>query len=239
MCIRDREGEAFEADFEPRTIQTPFGDRSNVVIEPWLTDQWYVDAARLAVAPMQAVRDGRIEIVPRTWEKTFFNWMENIQPWCVSRQLWWGHQIPAWFDADGNSYVAETEAEAQALAGNKPLTRDPDVLDTWFSSALWPFGTLGWPEQTQTLSRHYPNDLLISGFDILFFWDARMAMQGMEFMGDVPWRKLYLHGLVRAADGQKMSKSKGNVVDPLGLICLLYTSPSPRDATLSRMPSSA
>ena len=215
---RNKEGEAVEADFEPRTIQTPFGDRSNVVIEPWLTDQWYVDAARLAVAPMQAVRDGRIEIVPRTWEKTFFNWMENIQPWCVSRQLWWGHQIPAWFDADGNSYVAETEAEAQALAGNKPLTRDPDVLDTWFSSALWPFGTLGWPEQTQTLSRHYPNDLLISGFDILFFWDARMAMQGMEFMGDVPWRKLYLHGLVRAADGQKMSKSKGNVVDPLGLI---------------------
>jgi valyl-tRNA synthetase len=215
---RNKEGEAVEADFEPRTIQTPFGDRSNVVIEPWLTDQWYVDAARLAVAPMQAVRDGRIEIVPRTWEKTFFNWMENIQPWCVSRQLWWGHQIPAWFDADGNSYVAETEAEAQALAGNKPLTRDPDVLDTWFSSALWPFGTLGWPEQTQTLSRHSPNDLLISGFDILFFWDARMAMQGMEFMGDVPWRKLYLHGLVRAADGQKMSKSKGNVVDPLGLI---------------------
>ncbi|MCC4252080.1 MAG: valine--tRNA ligase [Pseudomonadota bacterium] len=215
---RNKEGEAVEADFEPRTIQTPFGDRSNVVIEPWLTDQWYVDAARLAVAPMQAVRDGRIEIVPRTWEKTFFNWMENIQPWCVSRQLWWGHQIPAWFDAEGNSYVAETEAEAQALAGNKSLTRDPDVLDTWFSSALWPFGTLGWPEQTQTLSRHYPNDLLISGFDILFFWDARMAMQGMEFMGDVPWRKLYLHGLVRAADGQKMSKSKGNVVDPLGLI---------------------
>ncbi|MEA3541075.1 MAG: valine--tRNA ligase [Pseudomonadota bacterium] len=215
---RNKEGEEVSADFEPRTIQTPFGDRSNVVIEPWLTDQWYVDAARLAVAPMQAVRDGRIEIVPKTWEKTFFNWMENIQPWCVSRQLWWGHQIPAWFDADGNSYVAETEAEAQALAGNKPLTRDPDVLDTWFSSALWPFGTLGWPEQTQTLSRHYPNDLLISGFDILFFWDARMAMQGMEFMGDVPWRKLYLHGLVRAADGQKMSKSKGNVVDPLGLI---------------------
>ena len=215
---KNKDGEEVSADFEPRTIQTPFGDRSGVVIEPWLTDQWYVDAAKLAQAPMQAVRDGAIEIVPRTWEKTFFNWMENIQPWCVSRQLWWGHQIPAWFDADGNSYVAETEAEAQALAGNKALTRDPDVLDTWFSSALWPFGTLGWPEQSETLSRHYPNDLLISGFDILFFWDARMAMQGMEFMGDVPWRKLYLHGLVRAADGQKMSKSKGNVVDPLGLI---------------------
>ena len=215
---KNKEGEEVEADFEPRTIQTPFGDRSGVVIEPWLTDQWYVDAGKLAVAPMQAVRDGRIEIVPKTWEKTFFNWMENIQPWCVSRQLWWGHQIPAWYDEDGNPYVAESEEEAQALAGNKALTRDPDVLDTWFSSALWPFGTLGWPEQSETLSRHYPNDLLISGFDILFFWDARMAMQGMEFMGDVPWRKLYLHGLVRATDGQKMSKSKGNVVDPLGLI---------------------
>ncbi|BAV64822.1 valine--tRNA ligase [Sphingobium cloacae] len=217
-ATKNKEGEPQEADFEPRTIQTPYGDRSGVVIEPWLTDQWYVDAEKLAVAPMQAVRDGRIEIVPRTWEKTFFNWMENIQPWCVSRQLWWGHRIPAWYDEDGHPYVAETEEEAQALAGNRKLTRDPDVLDTWFSSALWPFGTLGWPEETETLRRHYPNDLLISGFDILFFWDARMAMQGLEFMGDVPWRKLYLHGLVRAADGQKMSKSKGNVVDPLGLI---------------------
>ncbi|WP_367347907.1 valine--tRNA ligase [Sphingobium yanoikuyae] len=215
---KNKEGEEIAADFEPRTIQTPFGDRSGVVIEPWLTDQWYVDAGKLAVAPMQAVRDGRIEIVPKSWEKTFFNWMENIQPWCVSRQLWWGHQIPAWFDDEGNAYVAESEEEAQLQAGNKKLVRDPDVLDTWFSSALWPFGTLGWPEQSETLSRHYPNDLLISGFDILFFWDARMAMQGMEFMGDVPWKKLYLHGLVRAADGQKMSKSKGNVVDPLGLI---------------------
>ncbi|CAD7336786.1 valine--tRNA ligase [Sphingomonadales bacterium 56] len=215
---KNRESEEVLSDAEPRTIQTPFGDRSGVVIEPWLTDQWYVDAEKLAQAPMQAVRDGRIEIVPKSWEKTFFNWMENIQPWCVSRQLWWGHQIPAWYDEDGNPYVAESEEEAQALAGNKALTRDPDVLDTWFSSALWPFGTLGWPEQSETLARHYPNDLLISGFDILFFWDARMAMQGMEFMGDVPWRKLYLHGLVRAADGQKMSKSKGNVVDPLGLI---------------------
>ena len=215
---KNKDGEEVLSDAEPRTIQTPFGDRSGVVIEPWLTDQWYVDAEKLAVAPMQAVRDGRIDIVPKTWEKTFFNWMENIQPWCVSRQLWWGHQIPAWYDEDGNPYVAESEEEAQALAGNKALIRDPDVLDTWFSSALWPFGTLCWPEPSETLSRHYPNDLLISGFDILFFWDARMAMQGMEFMGDVPWRKLYLHGLVRATDGQKMSKSKGNVVDPLGLI---------------------
>jgi len=314
---RNKEGEEVAADSEPRVIQTPFGDRSGVVIEPWLTDQWYVDAAKLAVAPMQAVRDGRIEIVPKTWEKTFFNWMENIQPWCVSRQLWWGHRIPAWFgppiwEKDGvryhfypndehfdsnrnqledqQAFVGETEqdvfsqakefyrseklpnpnivfandrAEAAQISDGTTiaLVRDPDVLDTWFSSALWPFGTLGWPNDNpprngevaarsadgggalmdatlpqdasplhqplagppprageDLVSRHYPNDLLISGFDILFFWDARMAMQGMEFMGDVPWRKLYLHGLVRAADGQKMSKSKGNVVDPLGLI---------------------
>ncbi|WP_353229538.1 valine--tRNA ligase [Novosphingobium sp.] len=208
-----------EHDFEPRTIQTPYGDRGGVVIEPWLTDQWYVDAHTLAQAPMAAVRSGAIEIVPKTWEKTFFNWMENIQPWCVSRQLWWGHQIPAWYDAQGTAYVADSEATAQALAGTGVvLTRDPDVLDTWFSSALWPFATLGWPDDSELVKRHYPNDLLISGFDILFFWDARMAMQGIEFMGQVPWRRLYLHGLVRAADGQKMSKSKGNVVDPLGLI---------------------
>jgi valyl-tRNA synthetase len=213
----DKDGE--EHAFEPRTIQTPFGDRGGVVIEPWLTDQWYVDAETLAKAPIEAVRSGAIEIVPKSWEKTFFNWMENIQPWCVSRQLWWGHRIPAWYDADGKAYVAEDEAAAQAQAGaGVALTRDEDVLDTWFSSALWPFATLGWPDDTTLVARHYPNDLLISGFDILFFWDARMAMQGLEFMGDVPWRRLYLHGLVRAADGQKMSKSKGNVVDPLGLI---------------------
>ena len=207
-----------EHDAEPRTIPTPFGDRGGVVIEPWLTDQWYVDAKTLAGPPMAAVRDGRIEIVPKTWEKTFFNWMENIQPWCVSRQLWWGHRIPGWYAEDGTIWVAEDEAAAQALAGGRTLTRDDDVLDTWFSSALWPFATLGWPEDNDLLAKHYPNDLLISGFDILFFWDARMAMQGMELMHDVPWRRLYLHGLVRAADGQKMSKSKGNVVDPLLLI---------------------
>jgi valyl-tRNA synthetase len=261
-----------EHDAEPRTIQTPFGDRGGVVIEPWLTDQWYVDAETLAQPPIAAVRDGRINIVPKTWEKTFFNWMENIQPWCVSRQLWWGHRIPAWycaskettereierqknpsFDDDidleffGSVFdkehviVALDEDEARKAAAAyyevseseisfapdsyqldriKPYTleRDPDVLDTWFSSALWPFATLGWPENTDLLKRHYPNDVLISGFDILFFWDARMAMQGMEFMGDVPWKTLYLHGLVRAPDGAKMSKSKGNVVDPLGLI---------------------
>lgn len=209
-----------EHDAEPRTIQTPYGDRSGQVIEPWLTDQWYVDAATLAKPAIEAVRSGATKIVPKSWEKTYFNWMENIQPWCVSRQLWWGHRIPAWFDADGKAYVAETEEEAQAQAGEGVvLTRDPDVLDTWFSSALWPFATLGWPENSDpTLGGRYSNDVLISGFDILFFWDARMMMQGLHFMKEVPFKTLYLHGLVRAADGQKMSKSKGNTVDPLGMI---------------------
>jgi valyl-tRNA synthetase len=203
---------------EDRVIQTPYGDRSGAVIEPWLTDQWYVDAETLAKPALEAVRSGDIRVVPETWKKTWYNWLENIQPWCVSRQLWWGHQIPAWYADDGAVFVAENEAEAQRLAGNKPLRRDSDVLDTWFSSALWPFGTLGWPEQSETLKRHYPNDVLISGFDILFFWDARMAMQGLHFMGERPWKTLYLHGLVRDATGAKMSKSKGNTVDPLGLI---------------------
>ena len=217
--VADIDAEGLMVKVEDKLIMQPFGDRGGVVIEPMLTDQWYVDAKTLAQPPIQAVRDGRINIVPKTWEKTFFNWMENIQPWCVSRQLWWGHRIPAWYAEDGRIFVAETEEEAQAEAGaGVALTRDEDVLDTWFSSALWPFATLGWPENSELLKRHYPNDVLISGFDILFFWDARMAMQGMEFMGDVPWKTLYLHGLVRAPDGAKMSKSKGNVVDPLGLI---------------------
>ena len=214
---KDREEELHDA--EPRTIQTPFGDRGGVVIEPWLTDQWYVNAEVLAQAPIEAVRSGAVEIVPKSWEKTFFNWMENIQPWCVSRQLWWGHRIPAWYGSDGEIYVAETEAEAQTKAGaGVTLERDSDVLDTWFSSALWPFATLGWPDESALVERHYPNNLLVSGFDILFFWDARMMMMGQAMTGQNPWPRLYLHGLVRAADGQKMSKSKGNVVDPLGLI---------------------
>ncbi|MEE9434993.1 MAG: valine--tRNA ligase [Sphingorhabdus sp.] len=294
---------------EDRVIQTPFGDRSNEVIEPWLTDQWYVDAETLAKPAIDAVRGGDIKIVPKSWEKTYFNWMENIQPWCVSRQLWWGHRIPAWYgpeihknhimkrtgddeqpyntEMNPTIFVAETEVQAIELASRAyqkknalpndskvqvvrnqqesfesilpAIWRDDDVLDTWFSSALWPFATLGWPEETppwngevarsdggvppvdraqgslrshpsttsggppprsgaELLARHYPNDVLISGFDILFFWDARMAMQGLHFMGEVPWKTLYLHGLVRAADGSKMSKSKGNTVDPLGLI---------------------
>ena len=322
------DGTGFLERVEDRVIQTPYGDRSGVVIEPWLTDQWYVDAATLAKPAIEAVRSGAIKIVPKTWEKTFFNWMENIQPWCVSRQLWWGHRIPAWFGFDFENvgtnsgkisgqkvFVAESEeaaletarryysrfphaeafnpeniavydSEASATAGfwddrTIPIWRDPDVLDTWFSSALWPFATMGWPDQSPPFvlseveghatsdlpgtrastslstngvgggfaasnpngggggspasnpnwggdatpaspipnwQRRYPNDILISGFDILFFWDARMMMQGLHFLEDVPFRTLYLHGLVRAADGQKMSKSKGNVVNPLGLI---------------------
>uniref|UniRef100_UPI00048F958F valine--tRNA ligase n=1 Tax=Citromicrobium sp. JLT1363 TaxID=517722 RepID=UPI00048F958F len=216
---KTKKGEEIEHDAEPRQIATPFGDRGGVVIEPWLTDQWYVDAEKLAQKPIEAVRSGEVEIVPKTWEKTFFNWMENIQPWCVSRQLWWGHRIPAWYGPEGRVIVAEDAEAAQSLAGpGVALVQDEDVLDTWFSSALWPFATLGWPEKTDLLEKHYPNNLLISGFDILFFWDARMLMAGYFNTGSKPWKKLYLHGLVRAEDGSKMSKSKGNVVDPLTLV---------------------
>ena len=300
---KTKKGEEVEHDAEPRQIATPFGDRGGVVIEPWLTDQWYVDAAKLAEKPIEQVRSGEVEIVPKAWEKTFFNWMENIQPWCVSRQLWWGHRIPAWYGAairpddatvsditwtiEEQEFVAANETELKEIvqeyygskedlyihdtmedylhwdnavsSGSLPeselyldrihIYRDEDVLDTWFSSALWPFATLGWPgdaptpnpsreregsetwgaegepsrsgvgsTQANLLAKHFPNSLLISGFDILFFWDARMLMMGNYNMGQAPWPRLYLHGLVRAADGAKMSKSKGNVVDPLGLI---------------------
>ena len=213
------EAEGLLEKVDDRVIQTPFGDRSGVVIEPWLTDQWYVDAATLAKPAIEAVRGGRTRFVPETWAKTYFNWMENIQPWCVSRQLWWGHQIPVWYDPDGNAFVAESEAEAQTQAGaGVALRRDPDVLDTWFSSALWPFGTLGWPDLTPDLKRYYPGSVLVTAFDIIFYWVARMMMQGLQFMDEVPFHTVYFHGVVRDRNGLKMSKARGNTVDPLGLI---------------------
>ncbi len=227
---------------EPNTHMVPHGDRSGVVIEPYLTDQWYVDAKTLAQPAIAAVRSGATSFVPKNWEKTYFEWMENIQPWCISRQLWWGHQIPAWYGPDGKVFVAETEEEAignalgyyveqevitpeqgreMALDRNKRegfITRDEDVLDTWFSSALWPFSTLGWPDDRPEVKRYYPTDVLVTGFDIIFFWVARMMMMGLHFMKDIPFSTVYIHRLVRDEKGAKMSKSKGNVVDPLGVI---------------------
>ncbi|MGI9440223.1 MAG: valine--tRNA ligase [Parvibaculales bacterium] len=208
---------------DDHVLMVPFGDRSGQIIEPWLTDQWYVNAAELAKPALAAVKRGDTKFVPQNWEKTYFDWMENIQPWCISRQLWWGHQIPAWYAPDGKIFVAESETEAQAKAdahygAPTSLTRDEDVLDTWFSSALWPFSTLGWPEQTPELKRHYKTDVLVTGFDIIFFWVARMMMMGLHFMEEVPFHTIYIHALVRDEAGAKMSKSKGNVIDPLDLI---------------------
>jgi valyl-tRNA synthetase len=241
LIVQIMEEGGFLAKIEPHKHMVPHGDRGGVPIEPFLTDQWYVNAAELAKPAIASVREGRTKFVPKTWEKTYFDWMENIQPWCISRQLWWGHQIPAWYGPDGHVFVAKTEKEALddaveyylALEGpwkafvqekldnfapGEILTRDEDVLDTWFSSALWPFSTLGWPEKTKELDTYYQTDVLVTGFDIIFFWVARMMMMGLHFMDEEPFHTVYVHALVRDKNGAKMSKSKGNVIDPLELI---------------------
>ena len=208
---------------EENEMAVPYGDRSGVVIEPWLMDQWFVDAKTLARPAIEAVEQGKTVFVPKHWENTYFEWMRNIQPWCISRQIWWGHQIPAWYGPDGETFVELSEEEAAAAAEKHygeatDLRRDEDVLDTWFSSALWPFSTLGWPDETKELSRYYPTDVLVTGFDIIFFWVARMIMAGIHFMGETPFHTVHIHALVRDEKGQKMSKSKGNIIDPLELM---------------------
>jgi valyl-tRNA synthetase len=223
LIVEDMAALGLVVSVDDHTLSVPHGDRSGVVIEPWLTDQWYVNAEKLAGPAIDAVESGRVKFVPKQWENTYFEWMRNIQPWCISRQIWWGHQIPAWYGPDNKIFVAMTEDQAQVAADAHygqatELRRDSDVLDTWFSSALWPFSTLGWPDDTPEVARYYPTDALVTGFDIIFFWVARMIMMGLHFMDEVPFHTVYIHALVRDEKGQKMSKSKGNVMDPLELI---------------------